>query len=284
MEEEQKSINIPIKTIVENAMNVNGAKYEEDEFNLLRRYFIACLNLGFLTPNDLTLMVNKFASKIKFIVLNYNNINKMDCYTVNGNVLYINGAFKYDNSKFYETNFFKAVTEVIFNANDKHIGVSNALTNMAAEKIYNMDVNESRIVMPKTVSEMIGTNKIEIRAGYDNYNLTISLFKQLVISKHLNENRIIHDMYFSGYDAVLNNTFNTEEDNLLLNVLDKLCLMYIKRIVLKQTDPSEKELLDKYQIMVNQNFTKMDQNYLAFCALITSSDIRERCMKKFENK
>lgn len=284
MEEEQKSINIPIKTIVENAMNANGAKYEEDEFNLLRRYFIACLNLGFLTPNDLTLMVNKFASKIKFIVLNYNNINKMDCYTVNGNILYINGAFKYDNSKFYETNFFKAVTEVIFNANDKHIGVSNALTNMAAEKIYNMDVNESRIVMPKTVNEMIGNNKIEIRAGYDNYNLTISLFKQLVISKHLNENRIIHDMYFSGYENVLNSTFRTEEDNLLLNVLDKLCLMYIKRIVLKQTDPSEKELLDKYQIMVNQNFTKMDQNYLAFCALITSSDIRERCMKKFENK
>ena len=284
MEEEQKSINIPIKTIVENAMNANGAKYEEDEFNLLRRYFIACLNLGFLTPNDLTLMVNKFASKIKFIVLNYNNINKMDCYTVNGNILYINGAFKYDNSKFYETNFFKAVTEVIFNANDKHIGVSNALTNMAAEKIYNMDVNESRIVMPKTVNEMIGNNKIEMRAGYDNYNLTISLFKQLVISKHLNENRIIHDMYFSGYENVLNSTFRTEEDNLLLNVLDKLCLMYIKRIVLKQTDPSEKELLDKYQIMVNQNFTKMDQNYLAFCALITSSDIRERCMKKFENK
>ena len=284
MEEEQKSINIPIKTIVENAMNVNGAKYEEDEFNLLRRYFIACLNLGFLTPNDLTLMVNKFASKIKFIVLNYNNINKMDCYTINGNILYINGAFKYDNSKFYETNFFKAVTEVIFNANDKHIGVSNALTNMAAEKIYNMDVNESRIVMPKTVNEMIGNDKIEIRAGYDNYNLTISLFKQLVISKHLNENRIIHDMYFSGYENVLNSTFNTEEDNLLLSVLDKLCLMYIKRIVMKSPDTSEKVLLDKYQIIVNQNFTKMDQNYLAFCALITTADIRERCMKKFENK
>ncbi|MBQ9012171.1 MAG: hypothetical protein IJ094_01090 [Bacilli bacterium] len=284
MEEEQKSINIPIKTIVENAMTANGAKYEEDEFNLLRRYFIACLNLGFLTPNDLTLMVNKFASKIKFIVLNYNNINKMDCYTINGNILYINGAFKYDNSKFYETNFFKAVTEVIFNANDKHIGVSNALTNMAAEKIYNMDVNESRIVMPKTVNEMIGNDKIEIRAGYDNYNLTISLFKQLVISKHLNENRIIHDMYFSGYENVLNSTFNTEEDNLLLSVLDKLCLMYIKRIVMKSPDTSEKVLLDKYQIMVNQNFTKMDQNYLAFCALITTADIRERCMKKFENK
>ena len=284
MEEEQKSINIPIKTIVENAMTANGAKYEEDEFNLLRRYFIACLNLGFLTPNDLTLMVNKFASKIKFIVLNYNNINKMDCYTINGNILYINGAFKYDNSKFYETNFFKAVTEVISNANDKHIGVSNALTNMAAEKIYNMDVNESRIVMPKTVNEMIGNDKIEIRAGYDNYNLTISLFKQLVISKHLNENRIIHDMYFSGYENVLNSTFNTEEDNLLLSVLDKLCLMYIKRIVMKSPDTSEKVLLDKYQIIVNQNFTKMDQNYLAFCALITTADIRERCMKKFENK
>ena len=74
MESEKKDIKIPIKAIVEQAMVQNGCKYEEDEFNLLRKYFIACLNLGFLVPDDLTLMMNKFASKVKLIVLNYNNI------------------------------------------------------------------------------------------------------------------------------------------------------------------------------------------------------------------
>lgn len=77
-EEEQrpKDIKIPIKAIVEQAMTTNGAKYEEDEFNLLRKYFIACLNLGYMQPKDLVPMVNKFASKVKFIVLNYNSYTR----------------------------------------------------------------------------------------------------------------------------------------------------------------------------------------------------------------
>ena len=53
MEEDRKDIKIPIKAIVEQAMIKNGAKYDEDEFNLLRKYFIACLNLGYLEPKDL---------------------------------------------------------------------------------------------------------------------------------------------------------------------------------------------------------------------------------------
>ena len=114
MNEERKDIKIPIKSIIEDALLKNGSKYDEDEFNLLRKYFIACLNLGFLTPNDLVLMVNKFVSKIKFIVLNYNNINKMDYYMINESVLYISGALKDNNFAFYQITFYKAVTEVIF--------------------------------------------------------------------------------------------------------------------------------------------------------------------------
>ena len=42
-----------------------------------------------------------------------------------------------------------------------------------------------------------------------------------------------------------------------------------------------KSLLDKYQIMLNETFTKVDQNYLAFCALITTDELRSKLMKKF---
>lgn len=279
-----KDIKIPIKAIVEQAMNTNGAKYEEDEFNLLRKYFIACLNLGYMEPKDLVPMVNKFAAKIKLIVLNYNNVNKMDYYVINNGVLYIKGFLKEDNPMFYEINFYKAVTETVFNANDTHMGISNALCNMVAEKIYNMDTNGSRIIMPRTNEEQIGDKKIQIRSGYNNYNLIISLMKQLFICKGINENKVIHDMYFEGYDAVFNRVLNDEQSKLLIDVLDKLCIMYIKRRVMNQANPSEIVLLEKYQIIVNDMFTKMDQNYFAFCALITTDELRQKCMKKFDSK
>ena len=284
MEEEARSVQIPIKTIVEQAMQRNGARYEEDEFNLLRKYFIACLNLGYLTPNDLVTMVNKFASKIKIIVLNYRNVNKMDYYMISNGILYISGAIKDSNETFYEINFYKAVTEVIFEADDKHIGFSNALCNMAAEKIYNMDVNDMRIIMPKTDYDMQSGTKITLRAGYMNYNLIISLLKQLLISRGLNENRLIHDMYFKGYTEVLNNNFKDQESNLILEVLDKITIMYINRKVRNIPNDNEKLLTDKYQIILNDSFKVVDQNYLAFCALITTDELREKLLSKMNNE
>lgn len=282
MNQETKDIKIPIKSIVEDAVLKNGAKYEEDEFNLLRKYFIACLNLGYLKPSDLVLMVNKFVSKIKFIVLNYNNINKMDYYMINGSVLYISGSLKDNNFPFYQITFYKAVTEVIFNANDNHIAFSNAICEITAEKIYNMDVNSSRIIMPNKTEEQIGKDKIKISAGYTNYNLIISLLKQLFISKDINENILIRNMFFNSYEEVLNSNFKGKNDELLLNVLDKICIMYIKRKVLKEEDPNEKNLLDKYQIIVNDMFKTIDQNYFAFLALVTSDELRQKCMLKLE--
>lgn len=280
MEENSKDIKIPIKSIVEQAMNQNGARYEEDEFNLLRKYFIACLNLGYLEPKDLVPMVNKFASRIKIIVSNYNNVNKMDYYVINQAVLYISGALKDNNSSFYEINFYKAVSEVILNANDKHVGMSSAICEMMAEKIQNMDVNGSRIIMPRTDEEQIGSEKIQIRSGYVNYNLIISLAKQLFISMNINENKVINRMLFEGFDNVLNELFKDNNSRLLLDVLDKLCLIYINRKVRGEINPSEKILLDKYQIMINDSFKKIDQNYFAFCALITTDELRKKCMSK----
>lgn len=284
MNEENRDIKIPIKAIVEQAMQQNGARYEEDEFNLLRKYFIACLNLGYLEPKDLVPMVNKFAQVIKLIALNYNNVNKMDYYMINGNVLYISGALKDNNDAFYQINFYKAVSEVVLRANDKHVGMSSAICEMVAEKIYNMDVNSSRIIMPKTTEEQIGNDKIQIRAGYMNYNLVISLAKQLFISMGINENKVINKMFFDGFDAVLNETFNDNNTILLLDVLDKICLMYMNRLVRGMVNPSEKSLIDKYQIIINDTFVKLDQNYFAFCALITTDELRKKCMEKLSKE
>ena len=281
MENESKEIKIPIKAIVEKNMIQCGCKYEEDEFNLIRKFFISCLNLGYLIPNDLNVLVSKFTSKIKFIILNYNSINKLDYYKISNGVLYISGYLKDYNYNFYEINFYKAICEVIWNANDNHIGISNALCNIAAEKVQNMDVNQSRIIMPKQQEEIIGNEKIKVRAGYYNYNLIISLLKQLFIGNGINENILIKRMFFEGYDVVLNDTFKDRNSLLLLEVLDKITLMYINRKVNNNVNAAEKSLIDKYQLLVNELFTSLDQNYFAFCALITSDDLRKKCMSKF---
>lgn len=284
MDNESKDIKIPIKAIVEQSMMQNGAKYEEDEFNLLRKYFIACLNLGYLMPKDLVPMVNKFSEKIKFIVLNYNNTNKLDYYVINGNVLYINGYIKDNNPELYEITFYKAVTEAVFKISDKYISFSTALCEMVGEKIYNMDVNSSRIIMPELSTELIGDVKHNSRSGYMNYSLIISLLKQFVISKKINENFLIKDMFFKGYDVVINETFNDENSKLLLEVLDKIFMLMLNRRTKNSYNPIENELINKYQLIVNSSFDKIDQGYFAFCALITTDELRQKCMKLNENK
>ncbi len=279
--EEGRDIKIPIKALVERSVIRNKACYEEDEFNLLRKYFIACLNLGYLKPNDLSEMIDKFTSKIKKINLDFNYINKLDCYKVVDSTLYIDGRQKFENCESYEKNYYKAVSEVIFDCNDEHIGISNALTYITAEKIYNMDTNGSRIIMPKTVTEKIEDDEIQIRAGYENYNLIISCLKQLFISREINENRTIQEMFFKGFSEVYNDIISGENE-LFVEILDKLCFMYISRIVNHNTHPKEKELLDKYQIMVNDLFKEISQDWFAFLALCTTDELRQKCMEKFE--
>ena len=284
MDYESKDIKVPIKAIIEESIKNNGVTYEEEFIILLRRYFIACLNLGFLQVNDLETMVNKFTSKISNIIDNYNYINKLDYYSIDCSSLYICGKlFEWSEEK-YITNFYKAITEVIFESNDKHIGFSCAFCEMTAEKIYTMDINSSRIIMPKTIEETIGDYKIQIRAGYENYNLIISLLKQLLISKDYNENKIIYEMFHNGYDDALIGFIDDEITLLLINALDRLCLMYISRLILHKTDINEKYLLVKYQLLVNKLFNNISQEYFAFCALITSDELRKLCMSVFEKE
>ena len=137
MEDGSKNISIPIRSIVEQSMNKNGARYMEDEFNLLIKYFIACLNLRYLLPKDLTVMVDKFSEKIKFIVLNYNSINNLDYYKIIDGVLYINGNLKYSSPQLYEITFYKAVTETVFKCDSKYVSFNNCefIKNTATEGI-----------------------------------------------------------------------------------------------------------------------------------------------------
>ena len=229
-------------------------------------------------------MVHKFCSRIKFITTNYTGSNNLDYYVINQGVLYLNGTLKDNDIDLYEINYYKALSEVIFGVSANYRAFSNALCEMTAEKIYQMDVNSSRIVMPVTTIEMVENNELQLRAGYKNYNLIINLLKQYFISKGFNENKIIKDMFFDGYDNVSSRVIVSDNDKLIITILDKINLFMLNRKISGKEMKGEKELIDKYQIIVNNLFTKIDQNYLAFCALVTTDDLREKLMKHIESK
>ena len=53
-------VKIPIKAIVEQMEETYNCTYEFDEMNLIRRYFIASLNMGYIAPNQLALFLLKY--------------------------------------------------------------------------------------------------------------------------------------------------------------------------------------------------------------------------------
>lgn len=278
------NIKIPIRLIVDAIERQYGCVYSFEDKLYLRRFMIACLNLWFCKPDDLLGSVSKFAIKVKQIVHNYTASNGLDNYIIKNNTLYINNHLEKENQKKYEINFFKAIAEAIFNCNNEHIVINNVLTEMAAEKIYNMDVNDSRIIMPKTVQETICGENIDIRAGYDNYNLLISLAKQLFIAKGINENKVIADMFIHGFDTVLSKLKSDNDLDNYLEILDIEYSKYINRFINGVEDETEIQLINDYQMQINDLFDETNQNYLAFCALITQDELRQKAISKLNDK
>ncbi len=65
MNEKDNIIEIPIKNIIEQSMLINRAQYEEYEIVLLRKCFIAVLNLGYFEIKQLKKAVDKLTYNIK---------------------------------------------------------------------------------------------------------------------------------------------------------------------------------------------------------------------------
>lgn len=56
-------IKIPIKDIIEKSMRSHSSLYSEESIALLRKYFIACMNLRFIEPEYLKNCVDEFTKK-----------------------------------------------------------------------------------------------------------------------------------------------------------------------------------------------------------------------------
>ena len=89
----------------------------------------------------------------------------------------------YENDEvLFKINFFKAVTEVIFDCVETDNGFSNAICNMVAEYIFNMITEERRFIVPKHQVEKIGTMTLDTYIGGHQLNLIMTFVKQMCIS------------------------------------------------------------------------------------------------------
>ncbi len=275
-------VKIPIKAIVEKMAKMYDCIYEFDEMNLIRRYFIACLNLGYIAPEQLADAVAKLAKKVKRFEFTMPKRKGLEYYMIADNTIYVLTGLKQYDAELYDMTIFKAISEAVLGFDEDFACVSNALLEMMAEKVFNMDVNGSRIIMPRTAQYEIGEQKLDLRAGYERYNLTLNLLKQLFICKEINENRLIHDILNGSFDEEWGKILADKQVKFLLQILEVISLMDKKRCISKTVNSKELEYIEKYQTIINDMFTELNQNYFAFCALITSDDLRTSCMKKFD--
>lgn len=273
------SIRIPIGKIVNCVEKINDCSFEDDEKLLLRRFMIACLNLGFFEKKRLFDVVNCFGMRIKQI--KNERVENLDNYIIKDNILYINKDLMNDSPKKYEICFFKAVAEAIFNPVDVNISISTVITEMAAEKIYNMDINSLRIVFPREEYETICGEKMRISIGYYNYNLLICLAKQLFILKKINENQIIANSFTYGLKNSLYELISDDDSQIYLNALDDEYMFYLNRVESGYEDEKENKLILGYQKRIMNSFTEVNGNYFAFCALITSQVLKNEAINKF---
>lgn len=297
---DQKDVKVPIKDVIEISLFNHDIEYPDNFISVLRKFYIASLNLGFLEIEDLKKSVDKFTSRISKIVI-CNSIDELklfnadqisiinyikDSYIINEDTLILdNKLLSEDLNKTemetLECNIYKAISQIIFNAPYDLNTFADVITEITAEKIANMDTNSSRIIMPHSSKLTINKQTITLRAGYTRYNLLINLTKQLFIALRINENVVIRDMMNEDFDSVLKR-LNQSDFKKCLGLLNNIYKAYLKVDIFNCEVDDYLELVNNYQVKVNDLFTHIDHNYLAFCALVTSDSLREKLMEKYE--
>lgn len=309
-EDKSKDVCVPIKDIIHNEMKKYGASYGEYSVIILRQYYIALLNLGFIQLEELESMVDKFVSKIDAINyceitpsfygggveikdrIMYINTELSDGVTDENyeeiSVMIDNGIFdeefdeadidnidEFENFKF-EIEFYKAITAVITDLlNLENKGVTYIVDEMIAEKVWSMNKKKTRIMMPKSYNENVGSTTITTRTGYLRCNVPISLFKQFCIAYKINEYVFFRSMLHSGFKNAIDEICNGEM-KFFLFLLDKYFSMYASRVVYNKPVQSELNLIENFQSQLNKKLKNVDNYYFDFLALVTTDDLRAR--------
>lgn len=298
--DDKMDVKVPIKGIIEESLIRRNIEYPDEFILSLRRFYIASLNLGFLEAKNLERAVEKFTSNVKCVYI-CDSFDKFKVYTTDEiNIInYLKDKYIFEkgvlildysiiSSDAEDENViinnictYKAIAQIVFNAPSDLDSFADIITEIAAEKIENMDANGNRIIMPRTVNETVNGKVVCLRAGYQRYNLLINLAKQLFIALNINENMVIKDMMDSDFNSVLED-LNKSNFKRCLILLSGIYKAYLKSNLFNREVDNYLKLIENYQKSVNDLFSHPNQNYFAFCALVTSESLKEELMRKFE--
>lgn len=306
---------VPIKSTILDFMEKYDASYGELSIMLLRKYYIALLNLGYIDLEDLSDMVEKFVSKIDNI--EYCRISPTICgggVEIADRTMFINtdlsngmtdenyeqlqlmednGIFDEDEvdsddeidfeKARFEIEFYKAVTSVIIDSNKSNLkGLSYIICEMIAQKVWFMDEKDALIIMPKAIPETINDKTITTRTGYLRCNLPISLFKQFCIAYEINDNIFFNKMFYSRFKETLEEFCNGEM-KVFLFMLDKHFGMYAMRTINNAPVDCELSLVETFQTQLCKKMNKSTKGYPAFFSFVTTDDLRKKLQKDFDN-
>lgn len=305
---EHEDVLVPIKSTILDLMEKYDVSYGELSITLLRKYYIALLNLGYIDLEDLSDMVEKFVSKIDKI--EYCSIAPTiygGGVEIDGKTMFIstdlsngmtdenyeqlqlmedNGIFDEDefdsDDEFdferarFEIEFYKAVTSVIIDSNKSNLkGLSYIICEMIAQKVWFMDEKGTLIIMPRAIPETINDTTITTRTGYLRCNLPISLFKQFCIAYEINDNIFFNKMFYSSFKEILEEVCNVEM-KVFLFMLDKYFGIYAMRTINNSPVDSELSLVETFQTQLCKKMNKSTKGYPAFFSFVTTDDLRKK--------
>lgn len=290
MDNEKKDIQIPIKGIVERAAKKHGCVFDFYDMLYIRKFFIACLNYGYLEPEDLEQKCDVFCSRLKeFVPSTKENLSPINpLYKIDNGVLYIASDSRDTSEDYITIAYFKAFMQALLGWDGKCTSVEETLCSIAAEHLYVMDVDGNRIVMPKSEHEYIADKEgksfeLTLKSGYRQFNYSISMLKMLFVVIDCNENMLIKNMLNSSFNEQFDALFKSKDDMEALKQFNELFIMYISRINGKPST-EELEAIKRYSLLLTDIINEVGPNSFAFFALIPDDEIRNLAFAKLESK
>lgn len=290
MDNEKKDIQIPIKGIVERAAKKHGCVFDFYDMLYIRKFFIACLNYGYLEPEDLEQKCDVFCSRLKeFVPSTKENLSPINpLYKIDNGVLYIASDSRNTSEDYITIAYFKAFMQALLGWDGKCTSVEETLCSIAAEHLYVMDVDGNRIVMPKSDHEYIADKigklfELTLKSGYRQFNYPISMLKMFFVVIDCNENMLIKNMLNSSFNEQFDALFKSKDDMEALKQFNELFIMYISRINGKPST-EELEAIKRYSLLLTDIINEVGPNSFAFFALIPDDEIRNLAFAKLESK
>lgn len=267
-------IKVPIRSIVDETEQKYGYNLGDVKL-LLRRYFISLLNLGLIEPSELKEVVNKVMQKFSSVTQVLDEKSGYELYKIKDNTIYFYCNIK----ELYEETMFKAFSEALLGKSSRHPNISSAFNEILSEKAYNVDKNESKIIETKNQNFTICDYSFELESEYKRYVITITLLKQLLLAIGISEDELMKALIKGNMDSI-RCLFNNPKIKLLLDILEAVTMLEVIRDTGNGSNKKEVEYIKKYQLLVNSLFSyKNSKNYLAFCNLITSEEIKKKCIE-----